>query len=137
MDQSPESNAMMGYLCLAIGTAIALIAGDVIPADSSQFFAPRWILGLVGLSVVACGGSLIAPKDSVQELCCVGLILISFTIMGGWVAIFSADDSIAGGIPFIPRGVNIFLGRCLFGLGPIVCLGMLWSLVGDLLKRQQ
>lgn len=135
MDSSPESNATVGYLCLAIGTAIALVAGDVIPTDPSQFFAPRWILALVGLSVIACGGSLIAPKDSIQQLCCVGLILLSFTIMGGWVAVFSPDESISGGLPFIPKSVNIFLARCLFGLGPLVCLGMLWRLVSDFFKR--
>ncbi|PZD72140.1 hypothetical protein C1752_04076 [Acaryochloris thomasi RCC1774] len=127
----------MGYLCLAIGTALTLVAGGVIPTDPSQFFAPRWMLALAGLSVIACGGSLITPKDSVPQLCCIGFILVSFAMMGGWVAVFSSDDSIAGGIPFIPRSVNIFLGRCLFGLGPIVCLGMLWSLVSGSLKQQQ
>lgn len=137
MAESPESNALIGYLCLAIGTALALVAGGVIPSDPSQFFAPRWILMLTGVSLMASGGSMIAPKDSVQERCFISLILISFAMMGGWVAVFSPDDSIAGGIPFLPRSLNIILARCLFSLGPIVCLGMLWSLVKQWIKQKR
>lgn len=126
---------MLGYLCLALGAVLTLVASGVIPADPSQFEAPRWMLVLAGLNVMACGGSLITQKDSAPQLCCVGFILISFAILGGWVAFFSKDDAIAGGIPFIPRGINIFLARCLFATGPLFCLIMLRHLGQQLLEK--
>lgn len=74
------------------------------------------------------------PRSVVRRIC-VTVILIGMAITGIWASLLSPSHGISGGIPFVPRSVNVGLGRLLFGLGALVCLLLLIPLWRSAGKR--
>ncbi|MEM0963631.1 MAG: hypothetical protein AAGK21_13960, partial [Bacteroidota bacterium] len=75
--------------------------------------------------VFALGGlAILTPPQSRMRDAAALTIVLTFAILGGWVAIFSDPGQVEGGLPFLPRAVNEALGRGLFGFGSLISLAL-------------
>ena len=124
MNASPSDNEkthpILGWLCIGIGTAILLVAIGVLPVDPDSVHAPYPIVGLCGI-VLVFGGSMILMGDRSRynSLAAAGM-LVCFALVGGWAALIASPESIEGGLPFLPQGINAFLGKIIFGSGAVL-----------------
>jgi hypothetical protein len=50
-----------------------------------------------------------------------GLLVLSFAVVGGWIAFFGDADQFSGGIPLLTESNNVIIARILFGSGSLVC----------------
>lgn len=49
-----------------------------------------------------------------------GIICLSLSIIGFWIAFYGDIENIQGGIPFIAEAANLVIGRIVFGFGAVV-----------------
>jgi hypothetical protein len=57
------------------------------------------------------------------------ILLLIIAAIAGWVTFYAPEGTINRVLPFIPAEVNDALGRLLFGIGAIACVGgALWAL---------
>ena len=113
---------LLGLLCLASGLLILGIGLGLIPTDPTDIHAPPWVLALCGLVFILGGVAVFAHERPRVQSAAGTTIVLAFRLVGGWVALFGASGQMSGGVPFLPRGVNIAIGRGLFGLGALMCL---------------
>ena len=104
----------------ALGLAIVLVGLGAIAVPPESFHAPRWVLALCGAICALSGLALLAQPDSGMRTALGGIIAAALGVGAGWVALFGESESFAGGVPFLPDGVNVGGARGLFGLGAAV-----------------
>lgn len=63
-----------------------------------------------------------------------GIICAVLSVLGFYVAIWG--DEISGGIPFLPGGVNILLGRLMFGGGAFITALLALYAFSELFRRK-
>lgn len=123
-----SKDIMLALIAIACGGYILLIATGVIDAEPAND-TPYWVLGLAGLAFVLAGLMIFLRNHSRALDLFAAVLLGAFTLMAGWVAFHSSPDGMSGGIPFLPRDMNVTLGRTLFGLGAFMCFaGFLYAL---------
>jgi hypothetical protein len=112
------------WLLAAAGTAVLLLAFDIIHLEPEKLTAPRWVIGSAGLTFALAGlvMGLIPFRDERPALymfAC-ALMCTAFFLVGAWVALFSTG--IRGSIgPVIVTGPAAdWLGRAIFGLGALL-----------------
>ena len=100
----------------AIGLFIMLAAADVIPSDPKGFHAPRWVVGMFGLLFLFAGLMLgFSDYPRIKQRLAAFLVLI-FSILCGWMALFSEAEEWSGGIPFLSPRTNGMIAKTLIGL---------------------
>ena len=117
------SSLPLGLACMAVGfVPIAAALGWIQSSNSSQD-APTWVLMVCGLVFQVSGLMLIAGdnKRLVDALAAIFMALMG--AMAAWVTLAPAEG-LSGGIPFIPRALNVAIARCLFGSGALICFWM-------------
>lgn len=124
---------LAGLFAAIVGIWIVLLAADVIPIEDQAFSAPRWIAGLAGGAFMIGGllAVLIALPASgrarlVKSLqTTAGLaLLVTFAVIGNWVAFGAGERSFSGGGGAGPLGISTnsgeWFGRAAFGLGAVL-----------------
>ena len=100
----------------AIGLFIMLAAADVIPSDPKGFHAPRWVIGMFGLLFLFAGLTLgFSDYPRIKQRLAAFLVLI-FSLLCGWMALFSEAEKWSGGIPFLSPRTNGMIAKTLIGL---------------------
>lgn len=118
----------MALIAIASGGSILLIATGVIDVEPTAG-TPHWVVGLAGLAFVLAGFMIFLRHHSRALDLMAAVLLGAFTLMAGWVTFDSSSEGFSGGIPFLPREMNVTLGRALFGFGTLICFAMfLWAL---------
>lgn len=129
-----SKNLFWGCLCAAIGSIICLIATGVIDYPADQIHAPGWIVFLAG-AIFTLGGLAIIFRSKPILVSIIGNLMVAvFAIIGVWVAIWSSSEGFSGGIPFLPRELNVTLGRWVFGVGAVISSLILIPGIKQLLK---
>jgi len=134
LDSSRKSRFVIGGFSLLAGLFILLIASRVIAVPEGDVHAPFWVLGLSGLVFVVAGAMAMAGPDSRATAFGAFIICLSFAVLGAWVALFSAEGSISGGIPFLSRESNSVFGRWVFGAGAVISLLVAWMALKQFLR---
>ena len=109
-------------IAIACGGYALLVASGLLNAEPSNG-TPFWVIGLVGLSFVIAGLMILLRHYSRAVDLLAAVLLGAFTLVAGWVTFDSSPDGMSGGIPFLPRDMNVTLGRTMFGLGTLMCFG--------------
>ena len=115
-------------VCLAGGVAVCAAALGFLPADYLAFEAPRGVVFGAGAVFVLAGFMLLA-RDHRGSDSIASILLLIFSAIAGWITFYAPEGTIQRAFPFIPADVNDALGRLLFGLGAVACVGMAaWAL---------
>ena len=123
-----RKDIMLALIAIACGGYILLIASGVIDAEPAND-TPYWVVGLAGLAFVLAGFMIFLRNHSRALDLFAAVLLGAFTMMAVWVAFYSSGEGFSGGIPFLPRGMNVSAGRVMFGLGALMCFaGFLYAL---------
>ena len=104
--------------CFPIAAAIGLLETN--PGD-----APPAVLSLCGLVFVVSGLMILLGSKSARLNA--ALAAVWLLIMGAvatWVSIISSPEGFGGGLPFIPKALNILMGRTVFGIGALFSFGL-------------
>jgi hypothetical protein len=119
MSKEKKTNIRIGILLVAIGVLTSIM----IYLNPQELKAPAWVVYTAMGSFVLAGASIIFHsfgKDRYSTYM-VGLILISFTVIGGWIGFGSGVRSCSISIPGIASASPGWLCRGVFGFGTIVC----------------
>lgn len=115
----------LGYIVALMGGLFVLMASGVVPVDDKNLNSPSAIVFLCGVAFMAGGLAVAFPSNRRLKMSMVVLILVSFLIIGLWIAFFGDARHFGGGIPFVSRKTNGTLTRAAFGLGALIVFGML------------
>ena len=123
-----RSDIALGSIAIACGGFALLVASGVLPIQTA-YDTPMWVIGLVGVMFVTAGVMIFLRNYSRALDFFAAIILASFALIAGWVTFFASAEGFSGGIPFLPRDVNVSLARIMFGLGAVLCFaGFLYAL---------
>lgn len=113
----------IGLLSLALGVALCTDALGLLPSEYAILEASRGFVGSAGGALVVLALALLARDHRASEALGAILLLASSAVIG-WLTFYGTEGIIEGGISFIPPAVGEALGRLLFGLGVVACVGM-------------
>jgi hypothetical protein len=131
-----RSDIALALIAIACGGYALLAAVGVLPIETAND-TPMWVVGLIGVMFIIAGIMIFLRNHSRALDFFAGIILASFTLITGWIAFFASPEGFSGGIPFLPRAMNVTLGRVMFGLGSIMCFGGFLYAVKRLFGRGQ
>ncbi len=121
---SRRARIVYGIGCLALGCYPIAMALGYIPIDQAELAAPRWVIAGAGLAFVIAGFMILLANHSRANDLLAGVLLLLFCVMGTWVSLVSSDEGISGGLPFLPRELNVLVGRWVFGLGALISFAL-------------
>ena len=128
MKKLDNQTIMLALIAIACGGYALLIAAGVIDAEPANG-TPYWVIGLAGLAFVIAGFMIFLRNYSRALDLFAAILLGAFTLVAGWVAFYSSPEGFSGGIPLLPRDMNVSFGRIMFGLGTLMCFaGFLYAL---------
>lgn len=133
MDKASE-RTLLGVIFLAVGLFIGLIASGEIAIAEEDLHAPRWILGLIAVAFAGFGLAVLVPLGSRFAPWFGGAIVVSMTLIFGWVALFGAGAQFSGDWPFFSRSANVLIARIVFGCVTLLGLAMI---VGAAMKTRK
>jgi len=113
----------IALLCLALGVALCASALGVLPAEYAILEGPRGVIGSAGGVLVVVALTLLARDHRGSDVLA-AILLLAFSAITGWLTFYGAEGIIEGGTSFIPPAVAEALGRLMFGLGVVGCVGM-------------
>jgi hypothetical protein len=119
LDRSDITLALIAITC---GGFALFVAAGVVPMQTAND-TPMWVVGLIGVMFVIAGIMIFLRNHSRALDFFAAIILASFTLITGWITFFASPEGFSGGIPFLPRDMNVTLARVMFGLGSIMCFG--------------
>lgn len=119
---SQTTNNFLGTFSIVLGCFPMAVSVGILPADPATIYAPLWVLFACGFVFVVTGAMLIFGEryPRFNNFCAV-IVTGGMGAIAGWIAIFSDAAGFSGGIPFIPRDLNILIGRGLIGFGAVLC----------------
>jgi len=113
----------IALLSLALGGVLCADALGVLPPEYAIVEAPRGVIGAAGGALIILALALLA-RDHRGSDALGAILLLAFSVITGWLTFYGAEGIIEGGVSFIPPSVGEALGRLLFGLGVVACVGM-------------
>ncbi len=119
---------MIAVLCLAAGAVVCAVGLGLLPEQHVLPDAPPWALTAAGAVMVLGAFAMLARDHRGSEL--LGSILLLALAGGaGWLTFYAPEGTSHRLLPFIPETVHESMGRLLFGLGMVACIGMgAWAL---------
>jgi len=112
----------IAFLSLVFGVAMCAAAFDLVPGDYVPFQASPAVFGSAGGLLIVVALALLSRDHSGSDVIAV-ILLLAFSIITGWLTFYGPEGIIEGGLSFIPASVGQALGRLLFGLGVVGCVG--------------
>ncbi len=113
----------VAFLSLVAGIVLCADALGALPAEYDILDASRGVVASAGGALVVLALALLARDHRGSDMIGVILLLV-FSAVTGWLTFYGTEGIIEGGIAFIPPTVGEALGRLLFGLGVVACIGM-------------
>lgn len=126
-DPSPRQTFWVGVGTTAFGVALVLLAADVIPQRWWPPNVPSWVLAVVGLVCVFAGAAVLVGLGTPASSACVALSMLMMAIAFLWIAFFGSARHMSGGIPLLPKWLNVSIGRFVFALAGLGFLALAWS----------
>ena len=123
-DLSPKATLIMGSITILAGSILVGVAMDWIPSDPNQMHAPHWTVAATGLVFVFGGLAILAAHYSRLSAFFVGCLCLSMAAVGFWAAFIADQDTMQGGIPLVPRWINVGFGRMLITFGIFLASAM-------------
>lgn len=123
--EESSAHPFVALFCAGIGLFILLVAAGVIPTDPGSIHAPRWVLGLCGVVFAAGGVAILGPRFALLRNIGLSALLLAMGGVAFWAAALAPVEGWSGGIPLVPRAVNVWFARGLAGFGVLLCLGLL------------
>jgi hypothetical protein len=128
MSRIKNSEMGMALIAIACGGYALLLASGVIPGQMAND-TPVWIVAAAGMAFVIAGFMIFLRNHSRALDLLAAILLGAFTAITGWITFYSSPEGFSGGIPFLPRDMNVSVGRIMFGLGTLMCFaGFLYAL---------
>jgi hypothetical protein len=121
---SGRARFVYGVFCILLGCYPIALALGIIPINQAGLTSPRSVIGGAGLAFVVAGFMILLAQHSRANNFLAGLLLLLFSAMGTWVALFSSDAGFSGGLPFLSAELNILIGRWVFGIGALICFAL-------------
>ena len=105
------------------------------PAQSGD--APDWVILLCGVIFIISGLMMLIGQfnERLKDFLAALFTGIMGTV-GLWVAAFSSDEGMGGGLAFLAREQNILIARCVFGIGAIFTFLLCGYAIKQLLSRK-
>ena len=119
------SRLIGSVLFIAAGIVIELTAIDVISIDENLIHAPDGVIALCGLLFVSGGLAIVASPNHRIATWAAGTLVISMTLISGWVAVYGASEHFSGDLPFISRDSNVIISRIIFGCVSLLGLAII------------
>ena len=117
----------MALVCIAVGAFPIALATGVLTPEPGQLKAPEWVVGACGGVFVLAGIMMLASPYPRVTSFLAGLFCLAFAAVAVWVAGFAPTENFSGGLPLLPHGVNVAIGRGLIGFGALICGAMAWG----------
>lgn len=117
---SSRARLAYGLACIALGLYPVALGLGYFPVDEARLTAPSWVVAAAGFAFVIAGLMILLADHSRANDLLAGILLLIFGAIGAWVSLFSSSEGFSGGWPFFSQELNVFLGRCLFGLGALI-----------------
>lgn len=111
-----------GLGCITLGCYPIALSLGYIPIVEADIMAPRWVVAAAGFTFVIAGFMILLAHHSRANDLLAGFLLLLFGAIGTWVSLFSAAEGFSGGLPFLSREQNVFVARCVFGLGALISI---------------
>ncbi len=112
--------APWGWGLVVAGIYPVAVATNLLPNPShSANDAPLWVLFLVGTILSAAGAIVVVGSKSRMSNLFAAILLAAMGGIGLWATCAPAEK-MSGGIPFVPRALNVLIGRSLFGSGVLL-----------------
>jgi hypothetical protein len=111
----PTSRILVSVSLIIAGIAIELTVIDVISINENLVHAPDWIIALCGLLFLSSGLAVAASPKSTIATWSAGTLVISMTLISGWVAVYGPSEQFSGDFPIISRDSNVIIARLNFG----------------------
>lgn len=121
----PLARRAMGLFLVGAGVAVELVALGIIPFDAQRIHAPMWVLSLSGVLFLAGGFTVLAPPGSGLAIWCGGAVVVSITAVSAWVALYGPEEGFSGGLPWIPRELDLLIARLMFGCVALLGLAIM------------
>lgn len=119
-----KQQILFGWFAFLTGLPFIGMAFGIVQADESTVHAPLWVIGLCGLVFSLAGIMvLIGEKSPINNLLG-GILVLSFALIGGWVALFGDSAQFSGGTPILSDSQNVIVSRILFGSGSLMCFAI-------------
>lgn len=112
-------------LLIVAGVAIVLIAIKAITIDEKLVHAPSWIIGLLGVLFIAGGLAAAFNAESGIAKWAAGTVVITITIVSGWVALYGPEAHFSGNLLFLSRETNVIIARVVFGCVSLLGVGII------------
>ena len=129
-----RSDIALAFIAIACGAFALLAASGVLPMQTAND-TPMWVVGMIGVMFVIAGIMIFLRNHSRALDFFAAIILASFTLICGWITFFASPEGFSGGIPFLPRDMNVSFARIMFGLGTLMCFGWFLYAVKSFLRR--
>lgn len=97
-----------------VGTFVVLVGADIIPQRVFHPTVPDWLLIAIGFGIVLAGTSVFFRIGSPTATRMVGVSMLLMALLFSWVAFFGDPRQMSGGLPFVSKEFNWFLGRSMF-----------------------
>ena len=123
-DLSPKATLTMGGITILAGSILVGVAMNWIPSDPDKMHAPHWTVAATGLVFVFGGLAILAAHYSRLSAFFVGCLCLSMAAVGFWAAFIADPDTMQGGIPLVPRWINVGFGRVLITFGIFLASAM-------------
>lgn len=117
---SKRARLVYGLGCIAVGCYPVALGLGFFPVAEAGLNAPPWVVMAAGFAFVIAGFMILLADHSRANDLLAGILLLLFGAIGVWVSLFSSSEGFSGGLPFLSQETNVFLGRCLFGLGALI-----------------
>ncbi len=121
---TPRQKVIFGWIFFLVGLPFIGISFGIVPIDESTVHAPMWVIGLCGLVFSLAGIMILLGEKSPINNFLGGLLVLSFALIGGWIALFGDSAQFSGGTPLLSDSINVTIARILFGSGSLMCFAI-------------
>jgi multisubunit Na+/H+ antiporter MnhB subunit len=121
---TPEQARFIGAAVGAIGLGLVLLALDIIPQRWWPPNVPPAVLFIIGVLLVSASAAVFSGLGTPASSFFVGVSMALMAMAFAWVAFLGEARHMSGGIPFLPRWLNVGLGRAVFGLASLAFLAV-------------
>ena len=120
----PKQKTIFAWFFILMGLPFILISVNLLSIDESTLHAPKWVLGLCGFIFSLSGVIMLLGEKSHFNNLLAGLLILSFALVGGWVALFGSAEQFSGGLTVLSETQNVNIARVLFGIGSLICFAI-------------
>jgi len=121
---TPKQQKIFGWIFFLVGLPFIGMSLDIFPVDESTVHAPIWVIGLCGFVFSLVGLMILLGEKSPINNLLGGILVLSFALIGGWVALFGDSAQFSGGAPILSDSQNVVVARILFGSGSLMCFAI-------------